>query len=565
MAFNTGKPARSPERPARSPALPGRFRHWRLALSLLVLLGASPASRAETLIWPEREAESSAPSQPPDPKQSQPDANPPPQPDTPQQLGSKELAVADSDADQLFFTFQEFTLTGSFTLPEAELRALWDRQPGETASVGDIFRFAEAITATYRARGYLLGFALVPPQDIRAGRFTLRLVEGQLDRLVLTSDPLISDPLAGDPLAADMQALLQRWFLQLQKQAPLTQDQLENFLLRVNRLPGLAAQAILQPGTKPQTTDIYLQARQTGRQINLTASNHLSSSLGREVTTLDLNQPHALKAGDQLSISLRSAPDMGVYRYGRASWQSPPGDAGSTLSLTASQTRIRAKKGALAATGFASQAETASAALVWPHWQTRAQSLSTSLALTSSDSRADYGGAALYHDKLLQLEGRLDYSQRRTGGASWSAGLASLHGLDGADTRANSRTGSHPAFHSLQLGGAASLPFARREYGQFYLRLGLKAQLPVTGKPLPAEAECSFGGRQFGSGFEAGTLSGEACLLGSLKLGWEETGRDIWLHADAGQLRQKGALAAGEKRSAAASSFGLGSALALGE
>ena len=131
--------------------------------------GASPASRAETLIWPEREAESSAPSQPLDPKQTQPDATPPRQPDTTQQLGRKELAVADSDADQLFFTFRNFTLTGSFTLPEAELRALWDRQPGETASVGDIFRFAEAITATYRARGYLLGFALVPPQDIRAG------------------------------------------------------------------------------------------------------------------------------------------------------------------------------------------------------------------------------------------------------------------------------------------------------------------------------------------------------------------------------------------------------------
>ena len=95
MAFNTGKPA-------RSPALPGLFRHWRLALSLLVLLGAS---RAETLIWPEREAESSAPSQPLDPKQTQPDANPPRQPDTTQQLGRKELAVADSDADQLFFTF----------------------------------------------------------------------------------------------------------------------------------------------------------------------------------------------------------------------------------------------------------------------------------------------------------------------------------------------------------------------------------------------------------------------------------------------------------------------------
>ena len=37
------------------------------------------------------------------------------------------------------------------------------------------------------------------------------------------------------------------------------------------------------------------------------------------------------------------------------------------------------------------------------------------------------------------------------------------------------------------------------------------------------------------------------------------------MQTDAGQLRQKGALAGGEKRAAAASSFGLGSALALGE
>lgn len=303
MAFNTAKPERSPGRSVRSHALPGLFWNYGRVLSLLALLYDSPASWADPLVWPELEAGSSAPSLPP------PSAQNNSEPDQPPQLGSQQLVVADSDADQLFFTFQDFTLTGSFTLPEAELRALWNSQPGDRASVGDIFRFAEAITATYRTRGYLLGFALVPPQDIRSGQFTLRLVEGQLDRLVLT----------GDRLSAEMQTLLQRWFLQLQQQAPLTQDHLENFLFQANRLPGLAVQATLQPGLKPQTTDIYLQARLTGQQINLTASNHLSASLGREVTTLELNQPHALKAGDRLSISLRSAPDMGVYRYGRAS------------------------------------------------------------------------------------------------------------------------------------------------------------------------------------------------------------------------------------------------------
>ena len=94
------------------------------------------------------------------------------------------------------------------------------------------------------------------------------------------------------------------------------------------------------------------------------------------------------------------------------------------------------------------------------------------------------------------------------------------------------------------------------------------SQITLSDKPIFANSECSFGGRGFGIGLDAGTLSGEDCLLVSAQINWQRPLVGFALlppslftafgRLDAGTVRQKGPLAAGEERQQEAISAAIG-------
>ncbi len=80
--------------------------------------------------------------------------------------------------DEIRFKVADIRVEGAVSLNADSFKPLYQNLVGKEVSLGDIFDVADAIEKEYRAAGYLLVRAYVPPQHVNDGIFTIRIVEG---------------------------------------------------------------------------------------------------------------------------------------------------------------------------------------------------------------------------------------------------------------------------------------------------------------------------------------------------------------------------------------------------
>ena len=123
------------------------------------------------------------------------------------------------------FRLKQVELQGASALPAAELSASYQPYLDRELSAQDLAAIAAAITARYRAAGFHLSRALIPPQDMRSGVLRITVVEGAIEQVSVS----------GAAAAFGLERLL----------APLTEERpsrlatLERQLLLINERPGI--------------------------------------------------------------------------------------------------------------------------------------------------------------------------------------------------------------------------------------------------------------------------------------------------------------------------------------
>src|SRR5471032_1595702 len=85
--------------------------------------------------------------------------------------------------DEVHFKLTDIKIDGAVTIPPAQFRPLYEQLLGKDVTLGDILTVAEKIESQYRAEGYLLVRAYVPPQRVSDGVFTINVVEGYIAEL----------------------------------------------------------------------------------------------------------------------------------------------------------------------------------------------------------------------------------------------------------------------------------------------------------------------------------------------------------------------------------------------
>ena len=93
---------------------------------------------------------------------------------------------------------------------------------------------AESITDRYHAAGYFLSRAYVPPQSIKDGKITVKVIEGYVGNVKVSG-------------AIGDNRVIQEYVARLMMMKPVTIDAVESFLLRLNDLPGYSFRAVLSP------------------------------------------------------------------------------------------------------------------------------------------------------------------------------------------------------------------------------------------------------------------------------------------------------------------------------
>ena len=101
-------------------------------------------------------------------------------------LPTPRLAQPDVHADtKPLFVLGHVSLTGAFALPGDRLVTAYQPYIGKKVSQADLAAMAAAVSDIYRAAGYHLSRAIVPPQDVQHGRLHLVVIEGAITEVAL--------------------------------------------------------------------------------------------------------------------------------------------------------------------------------------------------------------------------------------------------------------------------------------------------------------------------------------------------------------------------------------------
>jgi hemolysin activation/secretion protein len=205
---------------------------------------------------------------------------------------------ADTNADtQPLFELTGVTIEGATLLSRAALAEAWRPYIGKTVSQADLVAIAGKISDLYRAAGYHLSRAIVPPQDIEGGRVKIKVIEGRIVDIVVKGERVekfgVRKLLA--PIAAE----------RVSRGATM-----ERQLLLVNDLPGvrIADSAIEEIGT---TTGrfrliVTIESWSIFTQINL--DNRGTAAIGPPQAFWATNFNSTLVSGDTLGVNFATVP-----------------------------------------------------------------------------------------------------------------------------------------------------------------------------------------------------------------------------------------------------------------
>lgn len=200
-------------------------------------------------------------------------------------------------------------------LPSAERERLIASVRGKRLGIRRLYALADQVTASLQGQGRLLARAILPPQDITAGIVTIDIVEGVLDKIAF-------ERAKGARVRED---LLRGITTNRVRTDSVSKSDLEESLLRINDLPGVAARAKLTPGAAPNTSRLIVGVEQAPVfSASVWGDNYGSRSVGRAQGNALVALTDVTGYGDLTRLS-------GVYSQGQQF-----GSLGTSLPLWAS-------------------------------------------------------------------------------------------------------------------------------------------------------------------------------------------------------------------------------------
>ena len=193
-----------------------------------------------------------------------------------------------------------FTFIGNTVFTAAELTAILAAYVGKELTLTELNGAAAEITNAYRAKGYFLASALIPPQTIKPdGPVVIEIIEGVLEEIRLETKPAET---------RTPHSLLKRYISRVPPGIPAEEEVISDMVMRVNELPGISSRLLLEPGTQPGASRAVLEVTE-GRPygFSLDSDNYGSYSTGyyRIGGTLEVYSP--LHLGDLFTLRGQSS------------------------------------------------------------------------------------------------------------------------------------------------------------------------------------------------------------------------------------------------------------------
>ena len=427
------------------------------------------------------------------------------------------------------FELREVSLTGARALSKDELATAYQPYLGKKVSEADLAAIAGAISDLYRAAGFHLSRAIVPPQDIKDGRIRLQVIEGGITEVALKGDgaeqfgvrPLL------DPVMAELPSRLAT---------------LERQLLLINGRAGvrIADTALEEIGVATGRFRLVVDLKTWHVYTAFGIDNLGSSAVGpwQAYATGAFNS--YLLPGDTLALNLSTIPtDPRELAFGRLSYDVPVGTDGMRIGASALYSEVR--PGDIRRL-FNDNTRTETVEIhgsIVPLQSQRSTLTLTSAVNFSNVSERDVFGT-IYQDHIRTVSLTSDYwLQDNFGGNNyftliWRQGL-DIFGASHRDDDFLSRDGASSKFSVMDFW------FTRYQTLSDAWSVKLSAAGQIASGPLFTSQQFYLGGAAFGRGYGSAEISGDNGVAGSLELRFDQklnfqylTGYQLYGFADAG-------------------------------
>lgn len=426
-------------------------------------------------------------------------------------LPSPKFAGAEGQGDaKPLFVLRHVSIAGAAAIPSERLVTAYQPYIGKQVSQADLAAIASAVSDVYRADGFHLSRAVVPPQDIQGGALRIQVIEGSITELTLKGD------------GAEQFGVRSMLAAVLAEQ-PSRLATLERQLMFINGRPGVRIEdtALEEIGTASGQFRLILTVKTWHVFTSFGIDNLGSSSVGpwQSYGTAAFNS--YLAPGDSLVFNLSTTPgDPRQLRFGRLSYETPVGTDGVRLG----------------ATGYYSE--------VWPgdfrrlfgdHVKTESfelrgsivplQSQKSTLTLTAAAgvtnvSENDVFGS-IYADRIRTASLTSDYRLQDNFGGTNYLTVNYRQGLDifDASRRGDDNVSRYGASSTF---AAVNVWFTRYQTLTDAWSLKLAAASQVASGRLFTSQQFYLGGLAFGRGYGSAEISGDNGLAGSAELRFDQ-------------------------------------------
>ena len=231
-----------------------------------------------------------------------------------------------------------FKFVGNRSVPGVLLESQLTEFVGKKLDLAGLDKAADRISRFYRAKGYTVARAYLPPQHSADGVIQIAVIEGQYSAINLKNASSISNDRLQKTMAAN---ICDGAMVDNCKGQNIQDKGLERAVLLIKDLPGVTATANLKPGAAVGTSDLDMTVTNTKtRAYNIGIDNYGAKSTGevRLNASADLN--NLAGDGDQLSLGLATTTAKGS-NTGSIAYSAPFGYNGTRLGVAAARSQYR--------------------------------------------------------------------------------------------------------------------------------------------------------------------------------------------------------------------------------
>lgn len=410
------------------------------------------------------------------------------------------IAPADS---KIKFVLNKIILEGNTVFSESQLRELYQSSLRKTISVAELQGIVQKITKKYRDEGFIISRALLPPQTIKQGIVRIQIVEGFISKVEVKGDP------------GKAECVIAGYGKHILDNRPLQMKILERYVLLANDLPGYTVKAVLTPSkTVTASSDLTLVVERKKSSAYLSEDNFGTRYLGPQQITGSLSLYSILVGGENNTFKLLKSTQGRELRFFEYLHAQPVGTRGAKWIVVYDYTKTRPGF-ILQPLNIIGRSTWIFTDIIYPVIRSRERNLVVHGQANYQNVFSTISEFPFYQDRIRSLATGAFYESADKHKGVNTAGIDFTQGLNvmGAHQHLNQ---SRPLGNTEYLRTNIFLGRLQGVTERFSIYVSMRGQ--YASKPLLASEQFSYGGSDFGRGYDPSEIVGDKGVAAKLEL-----------------------------------------------